>query len=596
VEINNTDAHRIVEDAFMTDDGGMANRRDAWKLYYAYYNQQYPDPEEESQYTNNSFDPVIAEKVETYRPFMCRRIPDLQHVPRAGSTSDKARKHEIWQRYMWYVQRMKAKRQKISWYCGLFGSAVIFQFYRKDEEEVWTRTFDKEGQVTEKTETKTVYDDPDCEVVDILYDFIPDGIGTDIDSCRRIIHLQYMTPEKARKLTQGKDPWFHSLPDDLEDYYGPNRREDRLNELDRFKDSHNLGLIVRGGLVEVMNYWEDDRLIIELNRHWTARDSGNPFKALRKKKPFTLFKFLDDPTQFWGKGLGDLCVKTQHTANVLERLKIDSAKRSLRPVSISPLGAGVDPSPLYEGERYNVESPSPSAPVQFIPTPDLSTIGLATQVDIRNRADSVSGAPPLFSGMTSGGDKSATENRLMQSNLMQRAFYVLGNMDAGFAEWMLKNVAMAAQFYPFKKDIRVVNDQGGLIEGTLTYDDIVSGVDVEVKTNSGQPITADDRSLQADAMLARFGQDPWTRPRDVRVAAAKMYELPLDPDKMFITEQEMSQAQQAQEEKALALKKMENDHEIKMAMARAMFKNGAEPEEELAPPAGAAPAQTGATQ
>lgn len=573
--IENTDAKRIVDEAFSRNYEAMSNRREAWKLYYSYYNQMYPDPEEESQYTNNSFDPVLAEKVETYRPFICRRIPDLQFVPRElDADSAISRKHEFFQRYQWYRQGMKQKRQSLAFYAVLLGTAGLFQFYRKDEDEVWSRTF-KDGLAVENSERKTIYDDPDCEVIDIMFDFLPDGVGTDIDSCGNIIHIQYFTPERLRNLAKGDQPWITNLPNEVFNYYGASNLETKLNELDRFKDSHSLVGLIKSGIVEVRNYWEDDRLIIQLNREFIARDSKNPFKALRKKKPFALFKFLDDPTQFWGKGLGDILVKTQHVTNVLERLKIDAAKDELRPKMIAPFNSGIDPSPLYNGEKYVIEGPATMNPLQFLPKPDLSTVGLATQADMRNRADSVSGAPPLLSGM-SGGGESATESRIMQSNLMQRAFYVLGNIDFGFAKWMLNNVALAVQYYPEKKDLRVMNEQGGLIQGTITYDELLSGVDVEVKANSGQPITADDRTLQADAMLSRFGADPWFKARKIRVAAARMMELPIDPEDLVYTEQEMAQQQAAQYKQAMEKDQADKQHELQMAMARAMFKEGAE--------------------
>ena len=583
MEEKNTDALNLVLTAFTRNNEAMFNRREAWKDYYAYYNQTYPDPEDEDQYTNNSFDPILAEKMETYRPFLCRRIPDLQFVPREDSDADTARKHEYWQRYMWYRQGMKQKRQAVSFFAGLLGTAALFHFYRKEEQEVWTRKF-VDGVARETTEMMTVYDDPDCEVIDVMNDFFPDSIGTDIDSCRNIVFRQYFHVDKLRTMAKGRDPWITNLPEELEEAYDGFQIAEKKNELDRFNDNHNLTTLAEAGIVELLNYWEDNRLIIVGHRSWVLRDSKNPFKALRKKKPFSLFKFLDDPLQFWGKGLGDLCVKTQYTANVLERLIIDAAKQALRRGAIAPFGAGVDISPLYEGEKYVVEGPASGRPMEFLPAPNFSNIGMITRADLRSRADSVTGAPPLFAGMTGGGGDSATESRIMQSNLMQRAIYVLGNQDFGYSNWMKKNVAMAAQYYPEKKDYRIYAEGGGgLFQGTITYDELMSGVDVEVKSNSGQPITADDRSLQADQMLARFGQDQWFRPRPLRETAMKMMELPVDSDKLLYSEQEMAQQQQAQMQAAKDQDDREKQHELRLTMARAMFKDASAEEAAMAP-------------
>jgi hypothetical protein len=567
----------LVLRAFERNNAAMQNRREAWLVYYSYYNQMYPDPEEEAQYTNNSFDPILAEKCETYRPFLCRRLPDLQFVPREDSDEEKARKQEFWQLYQYYRQGMKKKRQDLAFYTTLYGTGVLFHFYHKHEQEVWTRSFDQDGTVHETVKKKTLYDDPDCEVVDIMNDYFPDDIGTDIDSCHNIVFRQYIPWQELLEKSKGEDPWIKTFPAELEDSYGGYHLEEKKDALDRFRDSHSIMSLAEAGIVEILNYWEDDRLIIVANRAFVLRDSKNPFKGLRRKKPFTLFKFLDDPHQFWGKGLGDLCVKTQHVANVIERLKIDAAKDILRPKGITPFGSGIDPSPLYNGERYTIEGPATRAPIEWLPKPDFANIGLLTQADLRSRVDSVTGAPPQFSGMVAQGDQSATESRISQSNLMIRAFYVLGNQDAGFANWMKMNVGLAAQYYPHQRDIRIFNEQGGLIQGTITYDELMSGVDIEVKTNSGQPITADDRSLQADAMWSRFGQDPWVRPRVIRETAMKMFELPVDPNKLLYSEQEMAQMQEAQIKAAQDQDRRDKEHELIMAQARAMLKNDEEP-------------------
>ena len=66
-----------------------------------------------------------------------------------------------------------------------------------------------------KIEPKTYidYDDPDCEVMDIVYDFFPDDFGRDIDGCRSIVYRRLITKEELLAGSEGDDPWYNNKPD-----------------------------------------------------------------------------------------------------------------------------------------------------------------------------------------------------------------------------------------------------------------------------------------------------------------------------------------------------------------------------------------------
>lgn len=563
----------IAVTAFTRNRDDTANRRDAFKAFYQNYRQMYPDDATDAEYTNNYFDPITMETVSTYTPFICSRPPNLKMRPREETDILPADRIRNWQDYQWYVQKMAAKRMDLAWYCGVFGTAVLYHFYHKEVRKQKFKKFTQSGVKWVEREVNW-YDDPDTEVVDIVNDFFPDSFGTSVDTCHNIVLRQYVSVDDIKRLSDGDDPWYTEsvTAQDLIDSILTGDYSLRKSNYERHKDNKFVRLSEMG-VVETLSYWEDDRLIIVANREHLLRDTPNPYHF--KKKPFTVFVDEHNPVEIWGIGEAEILVKVQHVLNTVGRMHIDAAKRQLRQIFLAPIQSGLDPGAAYDEQNYVIESNQTSAVVP-LPPPIMSNAGIPTMMELRTSADRATGFTPLFKGMSGPGADTATEKRLEQGNMMARAFSKLAKFDAGFAEWMMKNIALALQYYPEEKFFRVVNKRG--VEWKkLNYNDLLAGVDVEIESRSSQPISIDEKTLQADSLLATYSQNPYVRQRELTVASLEMKEIP-DYERFVKTDEELQaemqqQAQMMEQEKEDAYNK-----EISREVLRSMM---AQPEEEV---------------
>lgn len=544
------EALELVCESFVHNRDATSNRREAFKLYYRNFRQIYDD-EEDGQFTNNYFDPITMETVATYRPFICSRPPNLKHRPREVNDIAAADRIRSWQDYQWYCQRMREKRQQLSWFTAVFGTGVLYHFYRKETERQKYKIFANE-KVEWKEREVNKYDDPDCEVVDVVNDWFPDDYGTTVDLCRNIVHRQYVHIDEIKRLQEGRDPWLTESvsTDEILKCTSSSDYTDKRYNWERYGDS-KLQDLLKLGIVELLNYWENDRLVIVANRMFVLRDTPNPYHV--KKKPYTVFVDEDNPAEIWGIGEAEILVKTQHVLNTVGRMHIDAAKRQLRQIFIAPTGSNLDPGALYDEENYVAETPF-ARDVNPLPPPVMANAGLPTVAEIRYSADRATGFTPLFKGMSGQGADTATEKRLEQGNMMARAFYKLGQFDQGFASWMTWNVGLALQYYPETKYFRIVN-KSGVEWKQLNYQDLLAGVDVEIESRSSQPISIDEKTLQADSLLAVYSQNQFIKQRELTQMTLELKEIP-DYERLLKTEQEVQQemaeqmqaAQQQQED------------------------------------------------
>jgi len=575
-----TDAERkeldIVLDAYQDNYSHLSNRRDAFLLFHHNFRQMYEDDQAE-RFTNNLFDPVTFETVQVLRAFVGLRPPNIRLTPtRINPVAiDAAGRLNEWMKYQWYVQDMLGKRDLLSFYVFLYGTGGLYHFYRKETTKRRFKTFKKDGSVEwSQPKTYTDYDDPDCEVMDIVYDFFPDDFGRDIDGCRSIVYRRLITKEELLAGSEGDDPWYNNKPDAyrlnmlLENGYD----EDRKREMfDRYQDSHDIYNTVEKGVVETLEYWTDDELIIVANREFVLRRRGeNPYHVLQRK-PFTLFRDEVTPHELWGIGEGEILLKGQHELNTLLRARIDAVKRHLRSPYFAPIGSGIDLGSVYSEDRLVVEVPhSGQNAIQPFVLPDLSKAGIPDEADVRARLEGATGIGPAFKGMPYGVE-TATESNNLQTNTMNRALFKIQNFDKGYRSWIEKNIALATQFYPAMREFRMIDDDGRPMsaETYINYADFQTGIDVEIESATSKPVTAEQKNLQAQMLKATYGQDPAVRQRALTQRAMELQEVPRMRE-LLKTEEEIQAEMQAQMQAAMNAQDAQLEGELAKIQAQKM--------------------------
>jgi len=154
---------------------------------------------------------------------------------------------------------------------------------------------DKNDEITfeEKTKSSVEYDDPVVEIVDPADIYIdPDGTSGGMDGdAAYLIHRKTMTLDEIKENVNYKNVdkiKQSSYADQYMDKQLRFRGTDTLPPKDKHKD-----------LVEILEYWEPDRLIVVANRSVILRDSPNPF--IHKKIPFVELDDYRDPHKLYGQ-------------------------------------------------------------------------------------------------------------------------------------------------------------------------------------------------------------------------------------------------------------------------------------------------------
>lgn len=565
--------------AFEESRNSLTNRRDAFMQMWRNYKQVYESDDEE-QFLNNVFSTITFETIETFRPYLTQIPPDLTVLPKPGAPSmdaaEAAKRVEDWQRFQWYAQGMDKKRKLLVFYMLLYGLGVVYRFYRKESREVEEKEFSQDGRVRMVKRTLDIYDDPDCEIVDIVNDFFPDPYGRSIPECNYIIYRRIMKKDQLVDLSKGDDPWYTNLPEIEElgslydDYFSTQDR----SAFDRYSDCKEILDIAKQNLVETLEYWEDDRLVIVANRSHLLRDTDNPYYRIRKK-PFLICEDYDVPHELWPVGEGEILMKIQHELNFTKRARLDFTKRKLKPGFFTPSGSGVDMAGYYNEEGYTIETPFPDA-IKPIPLPDaIEGVSLQNELELKSDGENATAATPLMKGALQRGMNTATEGRIQQGNVMSRANYKVDNFSEFLKQWMEWNVALAAQYYPAERWFRVRTEYGFDVR-RLPYEDLVRGLDFEVASASSLPMTRDDKLMMADVLFSRFYPIPEIDKQKLLSIVMRLMDVPdrqglmKTPEVLAMEQQGAMQAAQAQQDAAI------NTDIAKQVLASGVFGRGGE--------------------
>lgn len=225
-----------------------------------------------------------------------------------------------------------------------------------------------------------VRDDPCFQVVDAR-DFFWDESGTSIENCRWVIHRCWESPENLRAMAKAgvyKNVDQIAASDDaIQDRITVSSYEDQLLKRNRTK-----------GLVEVLEYWTDDRVISIADRSVLLRNDPNPFE--HGQKPFVAASTMPQPFQMGGMSDVELIAHLQDAQWTLLNQRMDNVK--LLNNAIIVMRSDVDDPDDYEfgpGERWLVDDPQQVTTLQQSEAP--ASISLEAERIIKGDMLDISG-------------------------------------------------------------------------------------------------------------------------------------------------------------------------------------------------------------
>ena len=198
----------------------------------------------------------------------------------------------------------------------------------------------------EITKSKIEHDDPDIEIVDpsdiyVDPDAVSGGFGGD---------ALFMIHRKTKTLVEVKDNPNYKNADKIKQASYADQYMDKLyryNDNVPSKDKHK-------DLVEILEYWERDRLIVIANRSVVLRDSPNPYH--HKEMPFVELDDYRDPHRYYGQSELSVIDPLQREINSIRNQRRDYDNLALNPVILAVPGTLRNPNSavMAPGAVWNV--------------------------------------------------------------------------------------------------------------------------------------------------------------------------------------------------------------------------------------------------
>lgn len=229
--------------------------------------------------------------------------------------------------------------------------------------------FDTEETIEHIEKVEIIDEGLSVENVD-LGDFFVDPMGKNINDCHYVIHRTYRTLDELKALvgSDGK-PVYKNL-DQVERDLSPegyDEKEKQENNPDKTRNRISYGSDKERGYYEILEYWEDTRLIVVAGRKVLLRDISNPYRP--QKKPFAALYYKKLKNTPLGFGLAKYMICMSDELDTLRSSRSDARAYNALPIfwDDSPYRGDTSQLKLYPGAILDrkiqaVHQPNVAAP------------------------------------------------------------------------------------------------------------------------------------------------------------------------------------------------------------------------------------------
>lgn len=152
----------------------------------------------------------------------------------------------------------------------------------------------------------------------------------------------------------------------------------------------------------LMEYWENDRYVLILDKRWVIRDEDNPNDD--GKKPFVAMSYVKVPHEFWGIGAIEPIADLQKVQNITLTQRLEFVSNLLNQQFSVLTGAQVDEDALMDG--YPVVHMNTHDAVRPLDKGSVPQASFITAQDINASVERTSG----ISGYQLGAPAAASDN------------------------------------------------------------------------------------------------------------------------------------------------------------------------------------------
>lgn len=322
------------------------------------------------------------------------------------------------------------------------------------------------------------YDDPTVDIVDPYDIYIdPDsttsGYGGD---CRYMIHRKTMTLDDIKQ-----NPNYENVDKIKRGGYAETYmdKQSRHNNNTPQKDKHN-------DLIEILEYWEKDRLIVIADRSVVLRDTPNPYSF--KDFPFVELDDYRDPHKLYGQSELSVIDPLQREVNSIRNQRRDYDNLALNPVVRMIPGTLRNPNSATMAPG-NVWMVSDLSSMDVFTLPQLQ--GSSSEIEDRTARDikmSVA-IDEIGIGLLPEGSarRSATEVVTAQSMAGKRFAIKIALLEESVKKIGELVFALNQQFLDQEKLIQVVGQRGATEWVKFTPEDIRGEYMIAIETGSMLP-------------------------------------------------------------------------------------------------------------
>lgn len=500
-----------------------------WDRFYNMYRSKLD--ETNYPWQSNIFVPYPYSTVETLVPRLSAGKPQIDILPVEPNDIDNARVMNTLIDFQWDQMNMNVLLPEVIREMLIYGTAIVKVCWemRKEKRQVFADVEEGNPEFgkTQIEEEVTVYDAPKVELVD-LYDFFFDPTATDIDSAAWCIHRTKSTLSRLKDLQKSG---IYKNVHLVEGSSGTHSNDDKANRRSTsgIQDEEYYSTDED---VELLEYWEDDRVVVVANDKVIIRDEPNPY--YHKSKIFVRVVDVKVPHEFYGLGEMEPIESLVYELNDRRNQRMDNVTLILNKQWKVKNGANVDEDELIStpGGVIHTDVMDGIDPIQ---TSDVTSSAYQEETLIKADIQQTTGVSDFTQGV--GSEALANDTATGISLIQEAGNARFKSKNNNIEEMLIKRigelmVAMNQQYISDELLLRITGDEGQTFE-RVAPDEIKGNFDVKIKANSTLPVNEAVEKKQAMEFYQLFAENQNVNKMELDKMLAKKIMPSVNLEKLF---------------------------------------------------------------
>jgi len=584
------DRHKEAEDARQPKEELWEECYRMWRAYR----------EERDDEKSNLFIPYLFSVVETVVPRITDTLfskkPYLKPMPTSPDNIEGAEAHEVLMDYQFKKSRFEEKVKEWVKQTAIYGTGFVKVYWDRDTETKVVREkrffndpldliqkanemgFDNISSFKEVEKEIVKYEGVNIEILD-LFDIAIDPYAESIEDARYVTHETLRPKDYVKdKIKSGvydevdMDDWEEiekSASGGSNDKFSVLQRQESVDMANDPNDSE--------GMIEILEYWEDNKVITIANGSIVLRNQQNPFH--HKRIPIVEAVDTKSIKELYGIGEIEPNRYLQAELNTNRNQRIENVKMA------------INNSYFYDQQALDeedfVDSPNAKIPVRNrgqkslsdvifpVPKQPISRSAYTEEEIIKRDMQETSGVTQYVKGIAPQGSATATEITSLQKEANYRFKQKIRNIANALEKVGELWVSLNQQFVTENQYLRVSNervnnfnfvqpqnfgdtqmDQTGYKFLQVAPEDIAGQYDVEVSSSALEPMA--DKQVRRQQLLQAFqmtSQQGLSSPTLFKQILKTFDDIPVMDKIIEEYEQQMQRRQQIEQEKFQAQNK-----------------------------------------